>query len=84
MNAHPTNILVVALGDAPIEAPRGNVLVVAPALNSWLRRWASDDQRARCLAARRMRAHLEQFELRGVYAEDRSATRIRCSRSPTP
>jgi len=69
MNAHSTNILVVALGDAPIEAPRGNVLVVAPALNSWLRRWASDDQRARCLAARRMRAHLEQFELRGVYAE---------------
>jgi hypothetical protein len=69
--AGPTNVLVVALGDAPIEAPDGNVLVVAPALNSWLRRWASDDDRARCLAARRVRAYLEQFELRGVHAEGR-------------
>ena len=66
-----TNVLVVALGIAPIEAPNGNVLVVAPALNSWLRRWASDDDRARCLAARRMRAYLERFELRGVHAEGR-------------
>ena len=69
--AGPTNVLVVALGVAPIEAPNGNVLVVAPALNSWLRRWASDDDRARCLAARRVRAYLEQFELRGVHAEGR-------------
>jgi hypothetical protein len=66
-----TNVLVLALGDAPIEAPQGNVLVVAPALNSWLRRWASDDGRARCLAARRMRTYLEHFELRGVHAEGR-------------
>ena len=65
------NVLVVALGVAPIEVPNGNVLVVAPALNSWLRRLASDDHRARCLAARRMRAQLEQFELRGVHAEGR-------------
>jgi hypothetical protein len=65
------NVLVVALGVAPIEAPNGNVLVVAPALNSWLRRWASDDDRARCLAAGRVRAYLEQFELRGVHAEGR-------------
>jgi len=71
MNAHPTNTLVLALGDAPIEAPRGNVLVVAPALNSWLRRWASDDRLARCLAGKRMRAFVEQFELRGVHAEGR-------------
>ena len=67
----PTNVLVVALGVAPIEAPNGNVLVVAPALNSWLRRWASDDSRARCLAAARVRAYLERFELRGVHAEGR-------------
>jgi hypothetical protein len=65
------NVLVVALSVAPIEAPNGNVLVVAPALNSWLRRWASDDDRARCLAAGRVRAYLEQFELRGVHAEGR-------------
>ena len=70
-DAVPTNVLVVALGDAPIEAPNGNVLVVAPALNSWLRRWASDDARARCLAARRVRAYLEQFESRGLHAEGR-------------
>ena len=69
--AGPTNVLVVVLGIAAIETPNGNVLVVAPALNSWLRRWASDDDRARCLAARRVRAYLEQFELRGVHAEGR-------------
>ena len=70
-DAVPTNVLVVALGVAPIEAPNGNVLVVAPALNSWLRRWASDDARARRLAAKRLRAYLEQFELRGLHAEGR-------------
>ena len=71
-NGRPTaNVLVVALGVAPIEAPSGNVLVVAPALNSWLRRWASDDGRARCLATKRMRAYLEQLELGGVHAEGR-------------
>jgi hypothetical protein len=69
--AGPTNVLVVALGVAPIEAPHGNVLVVAPALNSWLRRWASDDGRARCLAARRVHAYLAQLEPRGVHAEGR-------------
>jgi hypothetical protein len=69
--ASPTNVLVVALGIAPIEAPHGNVLVVAPALNSWLRRWASDDDRARCVATRRVRAYLEQFDLLGVDAEGR-------------
>lgn len=71
MKAHTTNTLVLALGDAPIEAPHGNVLVVAPALNSWLRRLASDDGRARCLAGRRMDAYLERFELHGVHAEGR-------------
>ena len=65
------NVLVVALGVAPIDTPVGNVLVLAPALNSWLRRWASDDARARCLAGRRMRAQLEQFALRGVHAKGR-------------
>jgi hypothetical protein len=64
-------MLVVALGVAPIETPSGNVLVVAPALNSWLRRLASDDGRARCLAAQRVRSYLEQLEPRGVHAEGR-------------
>jgi hypothetical protein len=66
-----SNVLVVALGVAPIDAPSGNVLVVAPALNSWLRRWASDDDRARRLATRRMHAYLDQLELRGVHADGR-------------
>jgi hypothetical protein len=67
----PANVLVVALGVTPIEAPTGNVLVVAPALNSWLRRLASDDDRARCLAGKRLRTQLEQLELAGVHAEGR-------------
>ncbi len=66
-----SKVLVVALGVAPIEAPNGNVLVVAPALNSWLRRWASDDDRARRQAAERLDAYLEQLERDGVHAEGR-------------
>jgi hypothetical protein len=67
----PRNVLVLALGNAPIEAPNGNVLVVAPALNSWLRRWTSDDARARRRAAERLGAYLEQLEQNGVSAEGR-------------
>src|SRR5262245_11458185 len=65
------NVLVLALDGVPIEAPHGKVLVVAPALNSRLRRWASDEDRARRRAAERLRAHLEHLERRGVHAEGR-------------
>src|SRR4029077_6630102 len=42
------NVLIVALDAAtPPEVPDPAVLVVAPALNSWLRRWVSDEDDAR-------------------------------------
>jgi hypothetical protein len=64
-------ILVVALDVVLLEAPNANVLVIAPALNSRLRRWASDEDRARRRAAERLRAYLDQLEKRGVHAEGR-------------
>jgi hypothetical protein len=65
------NVLVVALDIVPLEAPNANVLVVAPALNSRLRRWVSDEDRARRRAAERLRGYLDQLEKRGVHAEGR-------------
>jgi hypothetical protein len=65
------NVLVVALDVVPLDAPNANVLVIAPALNSRLRRWASDEDRARRRAAERLRAYLDQLEKRGVHAEGR-------------
>jgi hypothetical protein len=65
------NVLVVALDVVPLDAPNANVLVVAPALNSRLRRWASDEDRARRRAAERLRAYLDQLEKLGVHAEGR-------------
>jgi hypothetical protein len=65
------NVLVVALDVVPLEVPNANVVVVAPALNSRLRRWASDEDRARRRAAERLRAYLDQFEKLGVHAEGR-------------
>jgi len=67
----PRNVLVVALDGAPLNAPSGRLLVVAPALNSRLRRWASDEDRARRRAAQRLSAHLEHLERRGLQAEGR-------------
>jgi hypothetical protein len=65
------NVLVVALDVVPLQALSGSVLVVAPALNSRLRRWASDEDRARRLAARRLQAYLDRLERRGIQAEGR-------------
>jgi siroheme synthase (precorrin-2 oxidase/ferrochelatase) len=65
------NVLVVALDVIPLAATNANVLVVAPALNSRLRRWVSDEDRARRHAAERLRAYLDQLEKRGVHAEGR-------------
>jgi hypothetical protein len=65
------NVLVVALDVVPLDAPNANVLVVAPALNSRLRRWVSDEDRARRRAGERLRAYLDQLETRGVHAEGR-------------
>jgi len=66
------NLLIVALDTAiPATAPDAEVLVVAPALNSRLRRWASDEDAARARAAARAAAVVERLEQRGVHAEGR-------------
>jgi hypothetical protein len=48
---------------------RGQVLVVAPALNSWLRHWTSDEDEARAEAATRLRYCLDRLRGSGVDAE---------------
>jgi hypothetical protein len=48
---------------------RADVLVVAPALNSRLRHWTSDDEEARRVAEARLRHCLERLRLVGVEAE---------------
>jgi hypothetical protein len=63
------HVLVLALGD---DIPSGllgaEVLVVAPALNSWLRHWLSDEDPARRRASERLTSTLEQLRRRGVRA----------------
>ena len=71
-SSHVQNLLMVALDAvAPEEAPEAEVLVVAPALNSRLRHWLSDDDAARRNAAERAAAVVDSLERRGVHAEGR-------------
>ena len=66
------NVLVVALDALPPLVPTGvNVLVVAPALNSRLRHWLSDEDAARLRAKERVAVHVEQLERSGAHAEGR-------------
>jgi nucleotide-binding universal stress UspA family protein len=65
------NVLIVALDVVPTEVRDAEVLVVAPALNSWLRHWLSDEDTARRRAEERVTAHLERLERSGVHAEGR-------------
>jgi hypothetical protein len=65
------NVLVVALDVVPLETPNANVLVIAPALNSGLRRWVSDEDPARRRAAERLHAYLDQLERQGIHAGGR-------------
>jgi len=65
------NVLIVALDVVPTEVRDAVVLVVAPALNSWLRHWLSDEDTARRRAEERVTAHLERLERSGVHAEGR-------------
>jgi len=66
------NLLIVALdGVVPAELPDAKVLVVAPALNSWLRRWLSDDDDARRRAEERVTAFVARLEQQGVHAAGR-------------
>ena len=67
------NILVVALDTVvPTGVAGANALVVAPALNSWLRRWTSDEDEARRTAEKRATVVADLLELNGVQAEGRA------------
>ena len=78
------NVLVVALDAVTArDVDDAEVLVVAPALNSWLRRWLSDEDAARRRAQGRAAALVERLEFVACTQRDASATPTRCSRSPT-
>ena len=63
------NVLVIALdATVPIDTPEAEVLVVAPALNSRLRHWLSDDAGARREAEERLAACLVRLEHTRAYA----------------
>jgi hypothetical protein len=65
--AREPNVLVVALeGAIPAELPDATLLVVAPALNSWLRHRLSDEDEARRRAHERMTAWVDELGRRGV------------------
>jgi len=67
-----TNLLVVQLdAGGPLNVARDRVLVVAPAVNSRLRRWVSDEDGARRAAADRLADYLEALEQGGVHASGR-------------
>jgi hypothetical protein len=66
------NVLVIALDAAgPTDLRDAEVIVVAPALNSRLRHWLSDEDGARRRAARRAGACVEQLERSGAHASGR-------------
>ena len=66
------NVLIVALEAAlPAEVSEAEVLVVAPALNSRLRRWLSDEDEARRRAEQLAGAFVDLLARGGVHAEGR-------------
>jgi hypothetical protein len=66
------HLLIIALDSkAPDDVPEAEVLVVAPALNSWLRRWTSDEDDARRRADERVAAFADDLERRGIHADRR-------------
>ena len=72
--AHHTtlNVLVVQLDEGgPVNVAGDSVVVVAPAVNSRLRRWASDEDHARGAAEDRLAAYLDRLERAGVHASGR-------------
>ena len=63
------NVLVIALDAAsPLDLDDAEVFVVAPALNSRLRHWLSDDGGARRVAGERLAACLDRLERTGLHA----------------
>jgi nucleotide-binding universal stress UspA family protein len=66
------NVLIVALDTVlPAELPHAEVVVVAPALNSWLRHWVSDEDGARRRAQARVAAFVDVLERHGAHVEGR-------------
>lgn len=66
------NLLIIALDSAvPTNVSATQALVVAPALNSRLRRWLSDEDAARDRAGRRASAFVELLKRTGIAAEGR-------------
>ena len=66
------NVLVIALDAAsPLDLDDAEVFVVAPALNSRLRHWLSDDGGARRVAGERLAACLDRLERTGLHATGR-------------
>ena len=71
--AHGHQVLVVALDSVvPADVAGTRALVVAPASNSWLRRWLSDEDAARRRAEARAAAVADRLEQSGVHAEGRA------------
>jgi nucleotide-binding universal stress UspA family protein len=63
------HVLIVALDAAsPLDVGDAEVLVVAPALNSRLRHWLSDDGAARRNAEERAAACVDRLERAGIHA----------------
>jgi hypothetical protein len=66
------NVLVIALdGVPPGDVAEGRILVVAPALNSWFRRWASDEDDARRRAEEVAETFVYLLGRDGIHAEAR-------------
>jgi len=57
------NVLIIALDSfTPVPVANADVLVVAPALNSRLHRWLSDEDGARCKAAALVSAWVDRLQ----------------------
>jgi nucleotide-binding universal stress UspA family protein len=66
------NVLIIALDAViPAEVTDAEVLVVAPALNSRLRRWVSDEDEARRRAEQLARTFVDLLARGGVRAKGR-------------
>ena len=62
------NVLVIALDAEAVEVGDAEVLVVAPALNSRLRHWLSDEDGARRRAEERVAAYVDRLVRAGAHA----------------
>jgi nucleotide-binding universal stress UspA family protein len=66
------NVLIIALDAViPAEVSEAEVLVIAPALNSRLRRWVSDEDDARRRAEQLAGTFVDLLERGGVHAKGR-------------